>query len=47
MRVEPLGEFVGADIDGIDLSRPLREEEVDFLRYAVSRYGVVRLGASN
>ncbi|MPS29042.1 MAG: TauD/TfdA family dioxygenase [Alcaligenaceae bacterium] len=43
MRVEPLGEFVGADIDGIDLSRPLREEEVDFLRYAVSRYGVVRL----
>jgi taurine dioxygenase len=42
MQVVPSGKRLGATIEGLDLSRPLEEREVDAVIQALGRYGVVR-----
>jgi taurine dioxygenase len=41
MTVRPLTTAVGAEIDGLDLSRPLRDDEVDLVTGALDRHLVV------
>lgn len=43
MHIKPLGEFLGAEIEGIDLAGELSEADVDFLRDALARYCVLRV----
>lgn len=43
MHINPLSECLGADIEGIDLSRALSTVDVDFLRSALSSYCVLRV----
>jgi taurine dioxygenase len=42
MKVVPTGKVLGATIEGLDLSRPLEEREVEAIIEALGRYGVVR-----
>ena len=42
MQIIPTGQVLGATIDGLDLSRPLAEREVEDIIQALGRYGVVR-----
>ncbi len=42
MQVIPSGRVLGATIEGLDLSRPLAEREVESVIQALGRYGVVR-----
>jgi taurine dioxygenase len=42
MRIVPSGKVLGATIEGLDLSRPLQEPEVEELIRALGRYGVLR-----
>jgi taurine dioxygenase len=42
MKIIPTGEVMGATIEGLDLSRPLEEHEVEGVIQALGRYGVVR-----
>ena len=42
MRVLPSGKVLGATIEGLDLSRPLPESQVEELIQAIGRYGVLR-----
>jgi len=42
MRVIPSGRVLGATIEGLDLSRPLAENEVEGVIQALGRYGAVR-----
>ena len=41
IRVEPLSEAVGAEISGVDLTRPLGNEIFSEIRHAFGKYGVV------
>ena len=41
IRVEPLSEAVGAEISGIDLTKPLGNEIFSEIRHAFGQYGVV------
>jgi taurine dioxygenase len=42
MNVIPTGQVLGASIEGLDLARPLAENEVEAIIQALGRYGVVR-----
>jgi taurine dioxygenase len=42
MRLVPSGKVLGATVEGLDLSRPLEEREVEELIQALGRYGVLR-----
>lgn len=42
MQLVPSGKVLGAAIEGLDLSAPLRDAEVDFIIQALGRHGVVR-----
>jgi taurine dioxygenase len=42
MEIVPIGKVLGAAIEGLDLSRPLKEHEVELIIQALGRYGVVR-----
>jgi len=42
MRVIPSGRVLGATIEGLDLSRPLAESEVESVIQALGRHGVLR-----
>jgi taurine dioxygenase len=42
MNVTPTGQVLGASIEGLDLARPLAENEVEAIIQALGRYGVVR-----
>jgi taurine dioxygenase len=42
MEIVPIGKVLGAAIEGLDLSRPLEEREVELIIQALGRYGVVR-----
>jgi len=41
IRVQPASPAVGAEIDGVDLSREMSDEAVDEIRHALSEFGVV------
>ena len=41
MQIVPSGRVLGAKIEGLDLSRPLEEREVEAVIQALGRYGVV------
>ncbi len=42
MKATPIGPTLGAAIKGLDLSRPLSDEEFDFVYKALAQYGVLR-----
>ena len=42
MKATPIGDTLGAVIEGLDLSRPLSEEQFDFAYRALAQYGVLR-----
>ena len=42
MNIIPTGRVLGATIEGLDLSRPLEEREVEAIIQALGRHGVVR-----
>jgi alpha-ketoglutarate-dependent taurine dioxygenase len=42
MRIVPSDKVLGATLEGLDLSRPLEEPEVEAIVQALGRYGVVR-----
>jgi len=42
VKITPSGEALGATIDGLDLARPLPEEQVEFIVQALGKYGVIR-----
>ena len=42
MKAIPTGQVLGATIDGLDLSEPLEEREVEAIIQALGRHGVVR-----
>jgi taurine dioxygenase len=42
VKLTPTGETLGATVDGLDLSRPLRDDEVEFVMQALGRHGVLR-----
>jgi taurine dioxygenase len=42
MRIVPSDKVLGATLEGLDLSRPLEEREVEAIVQALGRYGVVR-----
>jgi alpha-ketoglutarate-dependent taurine dioxygenase len=42
MKVIPTGQVLGATVEGLDLSTPLEEGEVEAIIEALGRYGVVR-----
>jgi taurine dioxygenase len=42
MRIAPSGKVLGATIEGLELSRPLQESEVEEIIQAIGRYGVLR-----
>ncbi|MEM7404728.1 MAG: TauD/TfdA family dioxygenase [Pseudomonadota bacterium] len=41
MDIKPLGRFVGAEVTGIDLARPLSSDEVEAVRIAHATHGVL------
>ena len=41
MQTVPSGKMLGARIEGLDLSRPLAEREVEEIIQAIGRYGVL------
>ena len=41
MQIAPSGKMLGARIEGLDLSRPLAEREVEEIIQAIGRYGVL------
>ena len=41
MHIVPSGKMLGARIEGLDLSRPLAEREVEEIVQAIGRYGVL------
>jgi taurine dioxygenase len=47
MEIIPTGQVLGAAIEGLDLSRPLEEREVEGVIQALGRYGVVRFPRQN
>ena len=47
IRVEPLAPHVGADIVGVDLSRPLSERDFEAIHHAWMRHLVLRFRAQN
>jgi alpha-ketoglutarate-dependent taurine dioxygenase len=47
MEIIPTGRVLGATIEGLDLSKPLDEREVEGLIQALGRYGVVRFPRQN
>ena len=47
MHIIPTGTVLGASIEGLDLSRPLEEREVEGVIQALGRYGVVRFPRQN
>ena len=42
MRIVPSDKVLGATLEGLDLSRPLQESEVEEIVQAIGRYGVLR-----
>jgi taurine dioxygenase len=42
MRVNPSGEALGASIEGLDLARPLRPDQLDGVLRALGQHGVIR-----
>jgi taurine dioxygenase len=47
MEIIPTGRVLGATIEGLDLSKPLEEREVEGVIQALGRYGVVRFPRQN
>jgi taurine dioxygenase len=47
MEIIPTGQVLGATIEGLDVSRPLEEREVEAVVQALGRYGVVRFPRQN
>ena len=41
MQIVPSGKRLGASIEGLDLSKPLAEREVEEIIQAIGRYGVL------
>src|ERR1700730_11565454 len=41
VKVRPLASFIGAEIDGIDISQPLDREQIGSIRSALHRWKVV------
>ena len=42
MNVTPIGRTLGAVVEGLDLSRPLSEDQFDFAYRALAEHGVLR-----
>jgi taurine dioxygenase len=42
VRIVPTGQILGATVEGVDLARPLREEDVTAILQALGRHGVLR-----
>ena len=42
MQLVPTGRALGAAVEGLDLSRPLEEREVEAIIQVLGRYGVIR-----
>ena len=42
MKIIPSGEALGAAIEGLDLAKPLKKEELDGVLQALGKHGVVR-----
>jgi len=42
VKLAPTGETLGATVEGLDLSRPLQGDEVEFVMQALGRHGVLR-----
>ena len=47
MKAVPIGKTLGASIEGLDLSKPLTDEEFDFAYKALAKYGVLRYPKQN